>query len=399
MAIGAIDLLSKPIGPDEINSSLKKAANYFARLRRRHYTEKVLGNLLSENQLLLQERCVSQLLAHPLGGGENQIREQFKLLSLNFPEHYFAAVLIQLDPEYSGELGSAAFSTAFKKLCDTALRANGFRFFTSFGASDRLDCLINWSFDHGNELLENLFSKLLDETQFYFQTSFSVGIGGTVTQPSDLYRSAEQAQLSLHFSDSESPSITNYRNVKQLVVLRATNDESHLDQLIKCARNMDMTNFRIHLDACCNTDINLETTQELALEILSRLSKICYNASIYPWSIVNYPNTVASIFATSTVAGIKKLLLSTAEQLINVLFKQRSQSKNQLISMAKAYIQKHFSDAELSLDSVSSHIGLSKIYFCELFHKEEGTSFNNYLNMVRITLSKKLLRESNKKDL
>ena len=397
VALGAIDLLLKPIGPEDINASLKKAADHFAHLRRRHHTERVLRHLLTENQSLLQERCISQLFTRPPEGGEIQIREQFKLLSLSFPERYFVAVLIHLDPEYPSELGVAAFSTAFKKLCDAALKANGFRFFTCFGASERLDCLINWSFDHGDELLENLFSKLLDETQFYFQTSFSAGIGGTVNKPGDLYRSAEQAQLALHFSDSESPSVTNYRNVKQLVVLRAANDESNLDQLIKYARNFDMANFRNHLKVCFNADLSIESIRELALEILSRLSNICYNASIYPWSIVNYPNTVASIFSTSTVADIRKLILATAEKLINSLLQQRSQSKNQLISLAKAYIQKHFSDAELSLDSVSSHVGLSKIYFCQLFHKEEGTSFNNYLNMVRITLSKKLLRESNKK--
>ena len=53
--LGAIDLLAKPILPAEINSSLQKAIDHFEQMRRRHHTEQILGELLAENQTLLQE--------------------------------------------------------------------------------------------------------------------------------------------------------------------------------------------------------------------------------------------------------------------------------------------------------------------------------------------------------
>ena len=46
---------------------------------------------------------------------------------------------------------------------------------------------------------------------------------------------------------------------------------------------------------------------------------------------------------------------------------------------------------------VSSHIGLSNNYFCQLFHKEENVSFVTYLNTERIKLAKHLLRTTSKK--
>ena len=46
---------------------------------------------------------------------------------------------------------------------------------------------------------------------------------------------------------------------------------------------------------------------------------------------------------------------------------------------------------------VSNEIGLSSIYFCKLFHKEEGVSFNTYLNDKRIEKSKKTIKKHNLK--
>ena len=46
---------------------------------------------------------------------------------------------------------------------------------------------------------------------------------------------------------------------------------------------------------------------------------------------------------------------------------------------------------------VSNHIGLSSIYFCKLFHKEEGQSFNTFINHARIEKAKSLLSETNLK--
>jgi two-component system response regulator YesN len=79
------------------------------------------------------------------------------------------------------------------------------------------------------------------------------------------------------------------------------------------------------------------------------------------------------------------------------LFQKRSESKNALIKMAKDFITNNLGNENLNLDMVSRHIGLSSIYFCKLFHKEEGISFNNHLNLVRVSKAKLLLTETSLK--
>lgn len=69
--------------------------------------------------------------------------------------------------------------------------------------------------------------------------------------------------------------------------------------------------------------------------------------------------------------------------------------KNDLVLLAKRYVQDHLSDPVLGFDDVCNHIGITKIYFGRLFQKEEGISFGTYINQCRIELAKSILERTN----
>lgn len=395
VSIGAIDLLAKPITADEINGTLQKAIDHFAQIRRQLYTEQAMSELLTENQALLQERCIARLMTRPPEGGEQRVRRQLELLSLSFPHRYFAVVQIQLE-ERSDELDGIAFSSAFRKLCETTFVSNGFRFFSFFGAADRLDCLVNWPFAQGDDRMEAVLSKLLEETQFYFQTGFSASIGCPVEQLSELYRSAEAASLASRFRDDDAPGVVNYRNIGKLTGTSRLGSEQAMAQLLEHAQNFRHREFQACLESLC-ADLSRESMQAFSLELLSQLAGLCFASGAYPWTKVNFPKTISGIFEASSGENVQKILQSACEQLIDTLYQQRTKSKNQLIHLAKQFIHDNLGDPDMSLDRVSSQIGLSKIYFCQLFHREEGVSFNTYLNTERVDMAKTLLRTTGKK--
>ena len=61
-----------------------------------------------------------------------------------------------------------------------------------------------------------------------------------------------------------------------------------------------------------------------------------------------------------------------------------------LIKKAILYISGNFS-GELTLEEVAAHVHLNPAYFSSLFKQSTGSSFKEYLNMVRIEESKRLL--------
>lgn len=65
--------------------------------------------------------------------------------------------------------------------------------------------------------------------------------------------------------------------------------------------------------------------------------------------------------------------------------------ENPYIRRALAYIHEHLNE-ELTLQSVSSLLFMNKNYFCQLFCRETGVSFTNYVCEQRMKLADQLLR-------
>jgi len=80
-----------------------------------------------------------------------------------------------------------------------------------------------------------------------------------------------------------------------------------------------------------------------------------------------------------------------------LLGRQRSDSAWRTVERAKHYIDQHYADSELSVESVCTHLHLSPAYFSTLFKREEGMSFTAYVTNVRMERAAQLLLESDDK--
>lgn len=65
------------------------------------------------------------------------------------------------------------------------------------------------------------------------------------------------------------------------------------------------------------------------------------------------------------------------------------------ISLVKSFLDEHYSE-KLSLESVASHFFIDKHYLARLFKEQYGVTLVTYLQQVRITHAKRMLRFTNK---
>ena len=70
---------------------------------------------------------------------------------------------------------------------------------------------------------------------------------------------------------------------------------------------------------------------------------------------------------------------------------------HRVIREAKEYIREHFSDPELSVETLCSHLHMSPAYFSTVFKKETGQAYVNYLTEVRLKKAVELLNETDDK--
>jgi two-component system response regulator YesN len=62
-----------------------------------------------------------------------------------------------------------------------------------------------------------------------------------------------------------------------------------------------------------------------------------------------------------------------------------------LVRRARQYLREHYSDSQLSLESVAKAIGVSPVYLSRLFKQETGTTFVTLLTQIRISKAVQLL--------
>ncbi len=77
--------------------------------------------------------------------------------------------------------------------------------------------------------------------------------------------------------------------------------------------------------------------------------------------------------------------------------RERSSKNQNMMDVAKAYIQKEFGRPDISLEMTAEQIGLTPAYFSGLFKKETGESFVEYLTRLRLEEAKRALDETEEK--
>ncbi len=85
------------------------------------------------------------------------------------------------------------------------------------------------------------------------------------------------------------------------------------------------------------------------------------------------------------------------KKIISELSVMRENTSKRLIRDAVSYVSEHYMDRDVSIEALCRHLHLSQSYFCALFKKETGETFNNYLISHRIEAAKKFIRASNMK--
>ena len=104
-----------------------------------------------------------------------------------------------------------------------------------------------------------------------------------------------------------------------------------------------------------------------------------------------------SVSDFSSLEELGRWLAERCGRLHDLLGRRRSDSTWQMVERAKDYIAGHYTDEQLSVEALCSHIHLSPTYFSTVFKREVGMSFTAYVTKVRMEEAARLLRETDEK--
>lgn len=89
--------------------------------------------------------------------------------------------------------------------------------------------------------------------------------------------------------------------------------------------------------------------------------------------------------------GLLEYMKKRYHQFLQIIIRSQSRQQNKYIASAMEYIQSHYTDYTLSLDSVAQQIGIHPNYLSRLFKETMDINFVEYLNKQRIEKAKILL--------
>lgn len=90
-------------------------------------------------------------------------------------------------------------------------------------------------------------------------------------------------------------------------------------------------------------------------------------------------------------------ILHCGTRMNQIMKQEREHTNRQVIEKAKAYIEQHYQDPELSVETICGQLHMSAAYFSTMFKKETGQAYIAYLTEVRLNKAVELLKETDDK--
>ena len=140
---------------------------------------------------------------------------------------------------------------------------------------------------------------------------------------------------------------------------------------------------------------SLEFVKTRSVELCSLLSRAAIEGGATSDSIFRINNQF--LMSQNNIHSLDDLcykLQETVETFTECVFNYIPSKNSEIIKKAIQYISQNFA-GNLTLDDVAGHVHLNSAYFSTIFKQSTGSSFKEYLNMVRIEESKRLLANTN----
>ena len=100
---------------------------------------------------------------------------------------------------------------------------------------------------------------------------------------------------------------------------------------------------------------------------------------------------------TDESADLKKYMTGVLEAAVAVRDEETKKQGSKLVESALEYIDRNYTDENISLNTVARAINISANYLSAVFSQTMGLSFVEYLTQKRMTRAKQLLRQSKKR--
>ena len=397
--LGIYDIFRKPLDLCEVQQVLQKAVNNIEEMKKSRRDIKKLQKLADESLPMLQKAFLQGLLDGVLVMSEQDIIERSAYLQIDIKNSFYAIAI--LSPSIPvAKKDSDLNLVAISKTSEELINASGFKSTSLFDCLNNIILILSWSSQESSYNLDELFSNIRNKLLFYFDLNTYIGIGGSIQSPQKLYLSMKDAREALDYRHLFAHNnVVNIKNVKRIFNKPSTNYNLNMSHVIACFKDGNRDNLSSSLNDLAATVFSssggsTHTLQRIFIELTVLILHMASDIGVNADQILEFNDPYKRIMQMTNLGDILSWFNKLCDKLLTAIENKKGKRTNRVIYMAKQYIDKHYADSNISLNSTSEHVELSTVYFCQLFHNETGIKFSEYVNTVRIDHAKQLLKNS-----
>jgi len=247
------------------------------------------------------------------------------------------------------------------------------------------------------------FQAIADKLSKRMQSPIRMGIGKPYGKLTQIHHSMAEACEALEWSGAE-VQVADIQDNPAGRVASNTEIRNNRRKVIEDFQKGSIGDLRNDLSVLAeqvraNTVLQQEapypsSIRRTMIEIMVEMLHIAADTGVDVDQQIGYVDPYRKIFELRNTPEIIQWITEQTQILSDAMRDRKKRMETTQLAQAKAFIQEHISDMDLSLTLASAHVGMSPSYFSAFFIREAGVGFKEYVTAERLSVARRLLRES-----
>ncbi|MFR4566908.1 response regulator [Blautia caecimuris] len=397
----AEEYLLKPISAGDMEAAFSKVRKKLDQEHDEYRNLNRLSEYYRKSLPAMREQLVMGILEGRIAGERARAMMETYEICLDSPFYVVAALYMDVNPREEQPQPAQLFTLSLKDMVQDYLK-NRTRFFST-AFLDQV--IVIFMLDEREEIDQVLYhlDQICKMGFHVLKSSVTAAVGQICANTDALHTSYEEAVNAMEYRSILGSGQVLYINdiepCSEENILVTEHEFQNLVHAVKLG-NRDETNAAIAqiMDSIRKEPISPGQYQLLFMELLSELMKIGRAYKLHPNQIFGeHAGSWQELYRMVTVDELEGWLQEVCTNLRHVLRHERRDSAARLTEQAKAYIEEHYKESDLSADSLCRCLNVSAAYFSTIFKREVGMSFVAYLTKIRLEHALELLRTTEDK--
>lgn len=397
----AEEYLLKPISAGDMEAAFSKVRKKLDQEYDEYRNLNRLSEYYRKSLPAMREQLVMGILEGRIAGERARAMMETYEICLDSPFYVVAALYMDVNPREEQPQPAQLFTLSLKDMVQDYLK-NRTRFFST-AFLDQV--IVIFMLDEREEIDQVLYhlDQICKMGFRVLKSSVTAAVGQICANTEALHTSYEEAVNAMEYRSILGSGQVLYINdiepCSEENILVTEHEFQNLVHAVKLG-NRDETNAAIAqiMDSIRKEPISPGQYQLLFMELLSELMKIGRAYKLHPNQIFGeHAGSWQELYRMVTVDELEGWLQEVCTNLRHVLRHERRDSAARLTEQAKAYIEEHYKESDLSADSLCRCLNVSAAYFSTIFKREVGMSFVAYLTKIRLEHALELLRTTEDK--